>query len=110
MSGLSKLAKSQISRFPEVLATVVTDRSGTLLESTGDIDAETIGAVNAVSAEALIRTGEALGLGALQRTSITGPKKACIIAACDEEIVGIHVDPSKSFGAFEKKLEGVLRQ
>jgi len=110
MTSLSKLAKAQITRFPEVVATVVTDRAGTLLESTGDVDGETVGAVHAVSAEALGRTGEALGLGGLQRASVSGPKKVCIIATYDEEIVGIYVDPTKSLGAFEKKLEGVLRQ
>ena len=110
MPGPSKLAKSQIARFPEVVATVVTDRSGVLLESTGDIDAETAGAVHAVTTEVLTRTGDALGLGVLQRTSIVGPKQACIITSSEDEIVGVHIDPSKSFGAFEKKLEGVLRQ
>jgi predicted regulator of Ras-like GTPase activity (Roadblock/LC7/MglB family) len=110
MSSLSKVARTQISKSPEVLATVVTDRAGALLDSTGDIDGETVGAVYAVSIEALLRTGESLGLGLLQRASITGPKKACIIAVQDDEIFGVHLDPGKPLGAFEKKLEGALRQ
>lgn len=110
MSALSKIAKTQIARIPEVVATVVTDRTGTLLESTGDVDAESAGAVHAVSAEALISAGEALGLGVLQRTAIVGPRRACLITISETEIVGIHVDATKPFAAFEKKLEALLRQ
>jgi predicted regulator of Ras-like GTPase activity (Roadblock/LC7/MglB family) len=110
MSSLSKLARTQIAKSPEVVATVVTDRSGMLLDSTGDVDGESVGAVNAVSAEALGKAGETLGLGPLQRCAITGPKKACVITINDDEIVGFYVDPGKPIGAFEKKLEGVLRQ
>src|SRR4051794_38002737 len=64
MSSMVQLARSQISRLPEVLAMVVTDRAGNLVESNGELDAEAAGAVYAVAAEALTRAGEVLGLGA----------------------------------------------
>jgi hypothetical protein len=110
MSSLSKLAKAQLVKPPEVVAMVATDRNGVILDITGDVDGETVGPVHAVGALALGRAGEALGLGALVRVAITGPKRACVIALQEEEIVGFFVDPSKPLAAFEKKLDGVLRQ
>jgi predicted regulator of Ras-like GTPase activity (Roadblock/LC7/MglB family) len=110
MNTLSKLARTQLTRLPEVVASVVTDRTGTLLDSSGDVDGETVGAVHAVCAESLDRTGETLGLGSLQRASVTGPKRVCVIAECGDEIVGMYVDPTKSLATFERKLDSVLRQ
>ncbi len=110
MASPAQVSKSQIIKLPEVVASVVTDRSGMLVESTGDIDGEAAGAVNAVSAEALALTGETLGLGELQRASITGPNTACVIAVQGDEVVGVYVDPKKPIGPFEMKVEGVLRR
>jgi hypothetical protein len=109
MSNLSKLARTQIAKAPEVLATVVTDRIGMLLDSTGDIDGESLGAVNAVTADALIKTGETLGLGSLQRLAICAPRRVCVISMHDDEIVGFYLDSSKAIGPFERKLEGMVR-
>jgi predicted regulator of Ras-like GTPase activity (Roadblock/LC7/MglB family) len=110
MSNLSHIAKTQIAKFPEVTALVVTDDAGSLLESSGNIDSETLGAVHVVAMHALARCGNALGLGELQRLTIAGPKHACLIAVYDHEVLGIYVDPSKPMGAFEKKLEIALRR
>ena len=110
MPSLSQITKAHITKLPEVVAAVVTDRMGMLLDSSGEIDGEAAGAVNAVSAEALAKTGEALGLGPLQRASIAGPTKVCVIALDDEEIVGVYVDPKKPLASFETKLDAVLRR
>jgi predicted regulator of Ras-like GTPase activity (Roadblock/LC7/MglB family) len=110
MSNLPHIAKTQIAKFPEVTALVVTDDAGSLLESSGDIDAETLGAVHVVAMQALTRCGNALGLGALDRVTIVGPKRACLIAPYDQEVLGVYVDPTKPLGAFEKKLETALRR
>jgi len=110
MTTLPHIAKTQIAKFSEVTALVVTDDAGALLESSGDIDGEAIGAVHAVTMQALTRCGNALGLGALQRLTVTGPRYACLIAVYDREVLGIYVDPSKPIGAFEKKLEAALRR
>jgi predicted regulator of Ras-like GTPase activity (Roadblock/LC7/MglB family) len=110
MSNLPHIAKTQISKFPEVTALVVTDDAGSLLEASGDIDSEAIGAVHVVTMQALSRCGSVLGLGALSRLTITGTKRACLIAVHDHDVVGIYVDPTKPIGAFEKKLEAALRR
>lgn len=110
MSNLPQIARTQIAKFPEVAALVVTDDAGSLLESTGDIDGEALGAVHVVTLQAVSRCGSALGLGSLQRISVTGPKRACLILAFEEEVLGVYVDPSKSIGAFEKKLDTALRR
>jgi predicted regulator of Ras-like GTPase activity (Roadblock/LC7/MglB family) len=110
MTNLVQIARGQLSRLPEVTALVISDRSGALVEATGDIDGEAAGAVYTVAAEALGRAGEQLGLGPLSRASIAGPATACIVAVHDEGVVGIHVDPKKPVGAVEKKLDGVFRR
>jgi predicted regulator of Ras-like GTPase activity (Roadblock/LC7/MglB family) len=110
MSNLPHIAKTQIAKFPEVAALVVTDDAGSLLESSGDIDGEALGAVHVVTMQAFARCGTALGLGAILRVTITGAKRACLIAVYDQEVLGVYVDPTKPLGAFEKKLETALRR
>jgi len=110
MNSLLKIHKTQLSKLPDVIATVVTDRTGLLLELTGDIDGETVGAVHAVCADALDQTGGTLGLGELQRAAITASRKVCIIAPFGDEVLGIYVDGARSLAAFESKLDGALRQ
>jgi predicted regulator of Ras-like GTPase activity (Roadblock/LC7/MglB family) len=110
MSNLPHIAKTQIAKFPEVTALVVTDDTGTLLDSSGDIDGESFGAVHVVAMQALLRCGSALGLGALQRITVTGARRACVISLYDREVLGVYIDPSKSLGAFEKKLDTALRR
>jgi predicted regulator of Ras-like GTPase activity (Roadblock/LC7/MglB family) len=110
MSNLPHIAKTQVAKFPEVTALVVTDDSGSLLEASGDIDAEAIGAVHVVTAQALARCGNALGLGTLDRATIVGSKRTCLIALYEQQVLGVYVDPTKPLGAFEKKLEMALRR
>jgi predicted regulator of Ras-like GTPase activity (Roadblock/LC7/MglB family) len=110
MSNLPQIAKSQIANFPEVTALVVTDDAGSLLESSGDIDSEAIGAVHVVTMQALNRCGNVLGLGALEKLTVTGGAHACLIAVYDDEVLGIYVDPTKPIGAFEKKLASALQR
>jgi len=110
MSNLPHIAKTQIAKFPEVAALVVTDDAGSLLESSGDIDGEAIGAVHVVTMQALTRCGNALGLGPLQRVTVTGSRRACLIAIYEQEVLGIYVDPTNPLAAFEKKLETALRR
>lgn len=110
MSNLPHIAKTQVAKFPEVTALVVTDEAGSLLEQTGDIDGEALGAVHVVTMQALSRCGNALGLGPLQRLTVTGPRRACLLAIYDQEVLGVYVDPTKPIGVFEKKLETALRR
>jgi predicted regulator of Ras-like GTPase activity (Roadblock/LC7/MglB family) len=110
MSNLPHIAKTQIAKFPEVMAMVLTDDAGSLLESSGDIDGEALGAVHVVTTQALARCGTALGLGSLERVTVTGPRRTCLIAVYDQEVLGVYVDPTKPIGAFEKKLETALRR
>jgi predicted regulator of Ras-like GTPase activity (Roadblock/LC7/MglB family) len=109
MSSMVQLARSQISRLPEVLALVVTDRAGNLLESSGDLDAEAAGAVYAVAADALARAGELLGLGTFDRLSLTGGT-ACVVAVHEQGLLAIQLDPRRPLGPIEKRLEALLRR
>jgi hypothetical protein len=60
--------------------------------------------------QALTRCGNALGLGPLYRVTVTGPRRACLIAIHEQEVLGIYVDPTKPIAAFEKKLDSALRR
>jgi predicted regulator of Ras-like GTPase activity (Roadblock/LC7/MglB family) len=109
-SSLAHFTRSPMVRSPEVTAMVVTDRAGALIEASGDVDGETSGAVYAVVAGDLDRLGETLGLGQLQRASITGPTTACIVAIHEDGVVAIQADPRKPLVALERRLDGVLRR
>jgi len=110
MSNLSHIAKTQIAQLPEVLALVVTDDLGALLESSGELDGEALGAIHIVVLQTLTRCGNALGLGTLQRCTITGPARACLIGVHGHEVLGVYLDPAKPLGVFERKLETALRR
>ncbi|HET7504608.1 MAG TPA: roadblock/LC7 domain-containing protein [Kofleriaceae bacterium] len=110
MSNLPHIAKTQLAKFPEVTALVVTDEAGSLLESSGDIDGEALGAVHVVTTQALARCGNALGLGPLDRVTIVGPRRTCLITLYEQQVLGVYMDPTKPLGAFEKKLESALRR
>ncbi len=99
-----------VGSLPEVSAAVLSDGAGTLVEWSGNIDGETAAAVHAFSLQALTQAGELLGLGALDRTVVQGPNKACIITVQGEEILGVYAAPGKAFMAVEKKLETALQK
>ena len=101
-------AKSQVARFPEVTALVVSDISGALIDATGEVDGESIAAIIAVAVRSLNAIGDQLGIGCLKRASLTGVGLACVLAVNDQELFGVYVDPTKPLGAFEKRLDGLL--
>lgn len=109
MSNLLQTAKTQLARFTEVTGLVVSDDTGSLLGTSGDIDGELLGAVHVVVMQALRRCGETLGMGELGRFTLTGAKQACVVAAHGEEVLGVYLNTAKAIGAFEKKLETLLR-
>jgi predicted regulator of Ras-like GTPase activity (Roadblock/LC7/MglB family) len=110
VTNLPHIAKTQIAKYPEVTALVVTDDVGSLLESSGDVDGEALGAVHVVTMQALSRCGNGLGLGSLQRVTVTAPRRTCLIAIYEQHVLGVYVDSTKPIGAFEKKLETALRR
>jgi predicted regulator of Ras-like GTPase activity (Roadblock/LC7/MglB family) len=110
MTSFSQIIKTQVGKLPEVIAFVLSDASGALLEASGDIDGEAAGAINAVAVRSLRSIGEQLGIGALKRASLLGPGLALVLAANDQEVVGLYIDPGKPLGAFEKKFDSVLQR
>jgi predicted regulator of Ras-like GTPase activity (Roadblock/LC7/MglB family) len=110
MSNFGPPAKSQIVRIPEVTAFVVTDPSGALIESTGAIDGESVGAVVAVAVRSLNAAADSLGIGTLKHASLTGTGFSCLMATTDQEVLGIYADPTKPLGPLEKKLSSILAQ
>ena len=109
MSDLLQSAKTQLARFTEVTGLVVSDDTGSVLEASGDIDGESLGAVHVVAMRALSRCGDVLGMGELERFTLAGAKHACVIAPHGQEVLGVYLNTAKAIGAFEKKLEIMLR-
>src|SRR5688572_6800722 len=98
-----------IAKFPEVLGAVLSDPAGALLESFGDVDGESAGAVHAYSLLGLSQVGEMLGLGALERIAVTGPSKACLITVQGDAVLGVYVHPARPLAGIEKKLQDLLQ-
>jgi predicted regulator of Ras-like GTPase activity (Roadblock/LC7/MglB family) len=110
MSNLIQIARAHIARLPEVTAMVVTDQSGALIQSSGEVDGAAAGPVYSVAATALGQAGEQLGLGPLSRASVAGAATACLLVVDAAGVVAIQVDAKKPMGAIEKKLDGLLRR
>jgi predicted regulator of Ras-like GTPase activity (Roadblock/LC7/MglB family) len=97
-----------VAKFPEVTGAVLSDASGALIDSVGAIDGEAAGAINSFYSQSLRQVGEMLGLGALQKVTLSGPSKAAIVTVQDDEVLAVYVDPTKPLGPIEKKLETAL--
>lgn len=94
-----------IAKLPEVVAAVLSDPSGALLDCSGNIDGEVAAAVHAFTVQSLGRAGELLGFGGFQRASVVGPSKACVITLQADTVLGTYVDPAKPLASVEKKLD-----
>ena len=110
MSYLSQIAKTQLGKLPEVTGYVVTNDGGALLDASGDLDGEALGAVHVVALQALSRCGDTLGLGSFGHFTVSGSRQSCLITARDHDVLGVYLDSAKPLAAFEKKLEPVLKR
>ena len=99
-----------IASSPEVIGAVVSDTLGTLLQSAGNIDAESIGAVLSYSAAALAGAGRELGLGDLGRIVISSPTRTCLVTVRQQEVLGVYIDSSKPVASFEKRMDELLQR
>jgi predicted regulator of Ras-like GTPase activity (Roadblock/LC7/MglB family) len=108
--GLTMKNFQLVAKCPEVLGAVVGDAEGALIESSGDLDAESAAAVLSYATESLRELGERLGLGAFGRAVVTSPSKSCVVSARQDGILGVFVDATKPVTAFEKKMDELLRQ
>ncbi|MGC4092719.1 MAG: roadblock/LC7 domain-containing protein [Polyangiaceae bacterium] len=99
-----------VASCPEVIGAVVSNQVGALLQSAGEIDAETVGAVLSYATQSLATAGESMGLGELGRIVVSGGKRTCIITLRQEEILGVYVDSSRPLPSFEKKMDELLQR
>jgi hypothetical protein len=97
-----------IAKLPDVIGAVLSDHSGTLLDWSGMVDGETAGAVHAFTARGFTQAGDTLGIGSLQRMSIVGPSKTCVIALQSDTILGLYGEPNKPVGLVERRLQDAL--
>jgi predicted regulator of Ras-like GTPase activity (Roadblock/LC7/MglB family) len=96
---------SLLTRFPEIRRAVAGDRSGSVLDSVGEPDAEGFAAVTGSIAEQLTQAGESLGLGELRWVSVEGEKQASIIAIDEHVVVAGRLDAPRSLAAIQKALD-----
>lgn len=97
-----------IAKLPDIIGAVLSDHSGTLLDWSGMVDGETAGAVHAFTARGFAQAGEALGMGSLQKMSIVGPSKTCVVAIQSDTILGLYGDPNKPVASVERRLQDAL--
>ena len=99
---------SLIAKIPEVLGAALSDSSGSLIESVGDMDGEVAGAIHAYIARALIQAGQLLGLGAFEQGTMAAPAGACLIFVYESSVLGVNVNPHKPVNVVEKKISDTL--
>lgn len=98
-----------IAQLAEVKALVLSDPMGALIEQTGKIDGETVGAVNAYCVQGLSTAGDILGLGQLVSLALVGGGTGHLVYLHGGVIVGVAFDPSRPQAALEKKVETLLQ-
>jgi len=99
---------SLLTCFPEIRRAVASDRSGAVLDSVGESDAESLAAVTGSIAELLMQAGENLGLGELRWVSVEGETQASIIAVDEGAVVAGRVDAPRSLAGIQKALDAAL--
>ncbi len=99
-----------VASCPEVIGAVVSNPVGALLQSAGDVDGETIGAVLSYSTQVLTQAGESMGLGDLGRVVVAGGKRTCIVTVRHDEVLGVYLDSSRPLASFERKMDELLQR
>ena len=99
---------SLLTRFPEIRRAVASDRSGAVLDSVGECDAESLAAVTGSIAEMLMQAGENLGLGELRWASVEGQTQASIIAVDEDAVIAGRVETPRSLIGIQKALDAAL--
>jgi|CZKU01.1.fsa_nt_gi hypothetical protein len=97
-----------VSKIPGIVAAILSDESGNLLESVGNIDGESAAAVNAFARESFGKAGDILGLGSLDRVVIASPTRSAIVAVRPGYVMSVFADAGKPFSTVEKKLTEIL--
>ncbi len=99
---------SVITQLPEVLSAVWSDPSGAVLDASGNVDSETVGALAAFIVQNAAQAGADLGLGRFHRAVVSSPGRTCLLCEWSGGVLGLSVDPGKPLPALEKKLDSVL--
>jgi len=100
----------QLGTIPEIKSAVLGDMSGALSESVSEPDAETVAAIMGFTISTVSKAGELLGLGPVQRLSVSGPSKASIATVRGDSVLTTVVDQAKSVPGIEKKLDAILHR
>lgn len=91
-----------------VQSAVLGDRSGGLLDARGEPEGETVAAVTAFLAGAVVEAGEQLGLGALTRISLGGAREARVVLLHGDVLVTARIEPARALPNVELVLEARL--
>jgi predicted regulator of Ras-like GTPase activity (Roadblock/LC7/MglB family) len=97
-----------VAKLPGIVGAALSNDSGSLLEFVGNIDGDTVGAVNAFSVQSLGKAGEVLGLGSLERIIVSDPGRSCIALVLGDEVLSVYADAGRPFANLEKKLDTIF--
>ena len=100
----------QVARLPGVSGAIRSDLEGTLLERAREPDGEAVAAVMGFVATALLEAGETLGLGALERLSVAGSRRSCLVLVRAGTLITASVEPPQLAGALEKSVDSLVQQ
>ena len=97
-----------VTSLPEVKGVVLGDLEGTFHDAVNEDDGESIAAVMGFVCATVVQAGESLGLGALQRVSLSGPTRASVLLVQGNSVISAAVEPARALGAVEKALDSSL--
>src|ERR1019366_8561578 len=92
-----------VSKIPGIVAAILSDESGNLLESVGNIDGESPAPVNAFPRESFGKAGDILGLGSLDRVVIASPTRSAIVAVRPGYVMSVFADAGNEIKQRKKK-------
>ncbi|HTP30133.1 MAG TPA: hypothetical protein VMK12_31310 [Anaeromyxobacteraceae bacterium] len=94
-----------LSKLPEVKSAVLCNACGSLLESMGELEGESVAAVIGFLTGAMARAGDHVGLGTLRRIAWTGQAQACLVVVQGDTVTTAFVAPPTALSAVEKVFD-----
>jgi hypothetical protein len=98
-----------IAGIPDVKGAVLGDLAGGLLDAVDEGDGETVAAVMGFLATAVGQVGQDLGLGPLERVSLSGEAQAHVVLVRGGSVVAARVERPAALSAVEKAIDGALQ-
>jgi hypothetical protein len=98
-----------IAGVPGVKSAVLGDLAGSYLDAVEEQDGEAVAAVMGFLASIVSQVGTELGLGALERMSLSGEAVAHVVLVDGSSVLAARVERPAALAAVEKAVDGALQ-